>query len=142
MSLIAQRRHQLGLTQQEVVDRLTALGVAATNRTLSAMEHGQGIDVGRMPELAAALDCTVTYLLGLTSQPQQWVPDEGSRPGATDGPEAAGSWHHGLRSSGGGHPEREQHVLRHLTSNSRASLRRFTDPVAVPAGQLRSGSGA
>lgn len=124
------------------MDRLTTLGVAATNRTLSAMEHGQGIDVGRMPELAAALDCTVTYLLGLTSHPQQWVPDEDSRPGTTGDPEAVGDRQQGPGSSGGGHPDREQHVLRHLTSNSRASLRRFTDPVAVPAGQSRAGSDA
>ena len=49
--------------------RLDALGVSASNRTLSAMEHGQGVDVGRLPELAVALDCSVTYLLGLTEEP-------------------------------------------------------------------------
>jgi transcriptional regulator with XRE-family HTH domain len=70
------RRHDLGLTQWDVVERMAALGVTGTNRTLSAMEHGQGIDVGRLPELAVALDCTVTYLLGLTSDPRSWVPDE------------------------------------------------------------------
>ena len=73
---ISERRHELGLTQWDVVERLVALGVAATNRTLSSMEHGQGIDVGRLPELAVALDCTVTYLLGLTSHPGHWVPDD------------------------------------------------------------------
>jgi hypothetical protein len=66
----------LGLTQQDVVDRLADMGVAATNRSLSAMEHGQGLDVGRIPELAAALECTVTYLLGLTMDPHRWEPDE------------------------------------------------------------------
>jgi hypothetical protein len=40
------------------------------------MEHGQGLDVGRIPELAAALQCTVTYLLGLTMDPHRWEPDE------------------------------------------------------------------
>ena len=60
------RRRELGLTQCEVVERLAALGVESTNRTLSAIEHGQGVDIGRLPELAVALDCTVTYLLGLT----------------------------------------------------------------------------
>lgn len=77
---ITERRHQLGLTQRDVVDRLDTLGIAATNRTLSAMEHGQGMDVGRLPELAIALECTVTYLLGLTSDPSRWEPDSGALP--------------------------------------------------------------
>jgi transcriptional regulator with XRE-family HTH domain len=72
---MSERRHALGLTQCDVVARLASLGVISTNRTLSAMEHGQGVDVGRLPELATALDCTVTYLLGLTTDPAQWVPD-------------------------------------------------------------------
>jgi transcriptional regulator with XRE-family HTH domain len=73
---LSERRHDLGLTQAEVVDRLTALGATASNRTLSAMEHGQGVDVGRLPELAVALDCTITYLLGLTDDPMRWQPDD------------------------------------------------------------------
>jgi transcriptional regulator with XRE-family HTH domain len=73
---MSERRHELGLTQCDVVERLSALGVPASNRTLSAMEHGQGVDVGRLPELAVALDCTVTYLLGLTDQAAKWVPDD------------------------------------------------------------------
>lgn len=72
---LGDRRRGLGLTQSDVVARLGGLGVSTTNRTLSAMEHGQGVDVGRLPELAAALDCTVTYLLGLTSDPSRWEPD-------------------------------------------------------------------
>lgn len=77
---ITERRHQLGLTQRDVVERLDTLGIVATNRTLSAMEHGQGMDVGRLPELAIALQCTVTYLLGLTSDPSRWEPDSGALP--------------------------------------------------------------
>jgi transcriptional regulator with XRE-family HTH domain len=73
---LSERRHDLGLTQCEVVERLKELGVAATNRTLSAMENGQGVDVGRLPELALALDCTITYLLGLTDNPRHWAPDD------------------------------------------------------------------
>jgi transcriptional regulator with XRE-family HTH domain len=73
---LSERRHDLGLTQCEVVERLNALGIAATNRTLSAMENGQGVDVGRLPELAVALDCTITYLLGLTDSPRRWAPDD------------------------------------------------------------------
>ena len=75
---ISERRRDLGLTQCDVVERLAALGVEATNRTLSAIEHGQGVDIGRLPELAVALDCTVTYLLGLTVEPLRWQPDDRS----------------------------------------------------------------
>lgn len=73
---LSERRHQLGLTQHDVVERLDALGVSASNRVLSAMEHGQGVDVGRLPELAVALDCSVSYLLGLTEDPGRWEPDD------------------------------------------------------------------
>jgi transcriptional regulator with XRE-family HTH domain len=77
---MSERRHDLGLTQYDIVERLAALGVASSNRTLSAMEHGQGVDVGRLPEIAVALDCTVTYLLGLTEEPRRWTPDDLSAP--------------------------------------------------------------
>jgi hypothetical protein len=73
---MSERRRALGLTQCDIVERLVALGAGATNRTVSAMEHGQGVDVGRLPELAVALDCTVTYLLGLTDDPTRWAPDD------------------------------------------------------------------
>jgi transcriptional regulator with XRE-family HTH domain len=82
---IAERRRSLGLTQQDVVDRLADLGVTGTNRTLSAMEHGQGIDVGRLPEMALALNCTVTFLLGLTDDPRSWEPDDAAQNGAAPG---------------------------------------------------------
>ncbi|MGI8695741.1 MAG: helix-turn-helix domain-containing protein [Mycobacteriales bacterium] len=81
---ISERRHDLGLTQYEIVERLAALGVAATNRMLSGMEHGQGLDVARLPELSVALDCTVTYLLGLTADPRRWTPDDISVPVTVD----------------------------------------------------------
>src|SRR5690348_1635881 len=79
---MSERRHDLGLTQCDVVERLTALGIGATNRSLSAMEHGQGLDIGRLPEIATALDCTITYLLGLTANPHRWSPDDGEIPTA------------------------------------------------------------
>ena len=75
------RRLQLGLTQKQVVTRLGRRGIRTTNKTLSSFEHGAGVDVVRLPELAAALDCTVTYLLGLTEEATQWEPD--SLPRAT-----------------------------------------------------------
>jgi transcriptional regulator with XRE-family HTH domain len=69
------RRVKLGLTQKQVVSRLARRGIRTTNKTLSSFEHGAGVDVVRLPELAAALDCTVTYLLGLTEDPCAWEPD-------------------------------------------------------------------
>jgi transcriptional regulator with XRE-family HTH domain len=69
------RRRQLGLTQKEVVARLRRLGVDTTNKALSSLEHGAGLDVCKLPELARALDCTLTYLVGLSSDPRSWEPD-------------------------------------------------------------------
>jgi transcriptional regulator with XRE-family HTH domain len=73
---LRQRRDDLGLTQKQVVTRLGKCGLHTTNRALSSLEHGTGLDVAKLPELAAALDCTITYLLGLTSDPHNWHPDE------------------------------------------------------------------
>jgi transcriptional regulator with XRE-family HTH domain len=72
---LRQRRTALGLTQQQVVGRLAGLGVQTSNRALSSLERGAGIDVAKLPELAAALDCSVTYLIGLTAEPARWEPD-------------------------------------------------------------------
>jgi transcriptional regulator with XRE-family HTH domain len=72
---LRQRRDELGLTQKQVVTRLGRCGLLTTNRALSSLEHGTGLDVAKLPELAAALDCTVTYLLGLTDDPHSWLPD-------------------------------------------------------------------
>jgi transcriptional regulator with XRE-family HTH domain len=66
----------LGLTQREVVARLHRRGSQTTNRALSAMENGRGIDLGLLPELAESLACTVTYLLGLTANPNAWHPED------------------------------------------------------------------
>lgn len=74
-SRIRDRRHALRMTQNHVVAKLAALGVRSTNRSLSGLEHGVGIDVCKLPEIAAALDCTVTYLLGLTDDADSWQPD-------------------------------------------------------------------
>jgi transcriptional regulator with XRE-family HTH domain len=75
------RRLQLGLTQKQVVSRLARRGIRTTNKTLSSFEHGAGLDVARLPELAAALECTVTYLLGLTEDPLR-LPGRGDRAAA------------------------------------------------------------
>jgi len=60
----------------DVAGRLAGLGSETTNRALSAMENGHGLDLGLLPDLASALDCSVTYLLGLTSDPHSWQPDD------------------------------------------------------------------
>ena len=77
---LRERRRDLGLTQKEVVSRLRRIGVDTTNKALSSLEHGAGLDVAKLPELACALDCTLTYLLGLTDDPDQWQPDSGQWP--------------------------------------------------------------
>jgi transcriptional regulator with XRE-family HTH domain len=78
---IRERRRQLGLTQAEVVDRVNRQGSRLSNQALSAIENGRRLAVGRLPDLAAALHCTVSYLLGLTADPDRWEPDD-SRPEA------------------------------------------------------------
>jgi len=72
---LRERRRQLGLTQVDVVDRLRRRGTELTNRTLSAMENGRGLDLGILPDLAAVLDCSITFLLGLAADPAAWQPD-------------------------------------------------------------------
>jgi transcriptional regulator with XRE-family HTH domain len=71
---LREQRLALGLTQREVVARLQGRGHQTTNRALSEMENGRGLDLCLLPELAEALGCTVTYLLGLTSDPSAWQP--------------------------------------------------------------------
>ena len=74
------RRRELGLTQKEVVARLRRMGVVTTNKALSSLEHGAGLDVCKLPELAQALDCSLTYLVGLTDDPRSWEPDGSAWP--------------------------------------------------------------
>jgi transcriptional regulator with XRE-family HTH domain len=72
---IKERRKELGLTQAEVVKRVSRHGSRLSNQALSAIENGRRLPVGRLPDLALALDCTVTYLVGLTADPRRWSPD-------------------------------------------------------------------
>lgn len=78
---LRERRRALDLTQKEVVARLRRMGVATTNKALSALEHGAGLDVSKLPEIARALDCSLTYLVGLTDDPASWEPDFEHWPG-------------------------------------------------------------
>ena len=77
-------RELAGLTQTELVGRLGG-DPAITNRSISTWENGRGLDFGWLPELAEALDCSVTYLLGMTDDPQRWEPAAASEtaPGST-----------------------------------------------------------
>jgi transcriptional regulator with XRE-family HTH domain len=81
---LRERRHALGLTQTDVVARLAARGAPLSNRALSTMENGRGLDLGWLPDLAGALECTVTYLLGLTDDPGRWEPDAAPGAGAPE----------------------------------------------------------
>jgi transcriptional regulator with XRE-family HTH domain len=83
---LRRRRAELGLTQKQVVTRLGRAGLHTTNRAVSSLEHGAGVDVAKLPELAAALNCTVTYLVGLTDDPQRWEPDHPLTPDPADLP--------------------------------------------------------
>jgi DNA-binding XRE family transcriptional regulator len=102
---IRERRRQLGLTQADVVERVGRRGSRLSNQGLSAIENGRRLAVGRLPDLAAALECTVTYLLGLTADPRRWEPDEaapaptaaampGAAPALDAAPQAAASPRH------------------------------------------------
>ena len=55
--------------------------MATTNKALSCLEHGAGLDVCKLPELARALDCSLTYLVGLNDDPTSWEPDFEHWPG-------------------------------------------------------------
>ena len=83
---IKERRRELGLTQAEVVERVSQHGSRLSNQALSAIENGRRLAVGRLPDLADALDCTVTYLIGLTADPRSWQPDK--PPGTAKVPDA------------------------------------------------------
>jgi transcriptional regulator with XRE-family HTH domain len=101
---IRERRRQLGLTQAEVVDRVNGQGSRLSNQALSAIENGRRLAVGRLPDLAAALECTVSYLLGLTADPDRWPPDDLREPAERPPPGANGS-------RGGATPPRRSWIL-------------------------------
>lgn len=73
---IRERRRELGLTQADVVGRVARGGSRLSSQALSAIENGRRLAVGRLPDLAEALDCTVTYLIGLAADPRSWHPDQ------------------------------------------------------------------
>jgi transcriptional regulator with XRE-family HTH domain len=77
---IRERRRQLGLTQAEVVDRVNEHGSRLSIQALSAIENGRRLAVGRLPDLTAALRCSISYLLGLTADPHRWEPDDAGPP--------------------------------------------------------------
>lgn len=73
---IAQRRADLGLKQSEVAERMIAFGVPVSMQTISAWEYGRPrIASHQVVALAASLECTTTFLLGLTEKHDKWTPD-------------------------------------------------------------------
>jgi transcriptional regulator with XRE-family HTH domain len=77
---IRERRRELGLAQADVVNRVNGHGSRLSGQALSAIENGRRLAVGRLPDLAGALECTVSYLLGLTADPDRWEPDDTRAP--------------------------------------------------------------
>lgn len=72
---ILRRRKALGLTQQACADLLAKHGYEITDGTWSNLEKGIGLDVGKLVAVALALECSTTYLLGLTDTAERWEPD-------------------------------------------------------------------
>ena len=106
---LRQRRRTLGLTQKQVVTRLARLGVTTSNKALSSLEHGAGLDLAKLPELARALECSITWLLGLTEDPHGWDPDPalwGPEPPRWEGPNGPGPGN-GAHHAG---PRRQEHL--------------------------------
>ena len=91
---LRRRRRELGLTQMEVVGRLQGLGVNTSNKTVSSLERGAGLDLAKLPEIASALECTITYLVGLTDTPARWEPDDPAPPRREAAPRPEQDDHH------------------------------------------------
>lgn len=73
-----ERRKSLSLSQHEVALKMGAEGVDISDATYSRIEIGKNElvkDVNTLIALSRALDCTVTYLVGLTSRYDKWTPD-------------------------------------------------------------------
>ena len=76
---IRNRRVDLQLRQEDVRARLSeVLGQKVSQSTLSRLEAGKS-DVAKgtmwLRALSEALDCSVTFLVGLTDDPDRWEPD-------------------------------------------------------------------
>jgi transcriptional regulator with XRE-family HTH domain len=109
------RRVELGLTQKQVVSRLGRAGVHTTNRAVSSLEHGSGVDVAKLPEIARVLECTITYLVGLTDDPHSWQPD----------PAVVGALPNQAPHS---HPDRAPHTHPHSGPHTHPTLASVPEP--------------
>ena len=106
------RRRDLGLTQAEVVERVSRYGPGLPVQALSAIENGRRLAVGRLSDLAAALDCTVTYLIGLTADPRRWQPDAPGRPAVPSPAVPPERAHHPARKAQGAQGSRPEPARR------------------------------
>ena len=104
---LTETRRTGGIASGLDVRQAEQLLFTATGR-IASLEHGTGVDVSKLPELAAALDCTVTYLLGLTDDPTRWEPDSAlnwrRRPKTEPTPERSPPGMHGSSSSAAAAP--------------------------------------
>lgn len=73
---IHDRRIQLGLHPSKNLREGSSNGDTPTDPELTGPERSAGLTAAALPELAAALECTTTFLVGLTDDPMKWSPDE------------------------------------------------------------------
>ena len=70
------RRTELGLRQEDLVQRLGQQGLAITPGAISNWERTGSMDLPKLLALCGALECSLSYLVGLTKDPARWEPDE------------------------------------------------------------------
>ena len=72
---VMERRDALGLTQTSLALRMSEQGFPLSQAAISRAESGAAMEQGELIALAVALECSTTYLLGLTTKPDRWEPD-------------------------------------------------------------------
>lgn len=100
---IKARRMQLGLRQAQLAEMIGFTGKNPGSR-VSRWETGDHEPEAMLPKIAAALDCSVDYLLGLTDDPEAHKSPQGSSD-AVGGAAGAQDWQnaqdgHGTASGG------------------------------------------
>ena len=62
------------LSQAALAARVSELGVPITQALISRVETGSMTDARTLLGIAAALEASLTYLFGLTDEPESWEP--------------------------------------------------------------------